>query len=336
MELEQRTLRVGAAVIACAVVLRLLSGGILGRIIDAMSSPEVASFILYLETGRVVRPVQPQAPTEPTLAETLPPETQPPTVPPTDPPVQAVFAPEDASLVEINNVCGYSADVDALMQQPLSWELTGDGPTVLILHSHGTESYTKTEDYEESSGYRTLDENYNVVSIGTRIAQLLEAGGVKVIHDKTLHDYPSYNGSYDHARNSIKEYLTQYPSIQLVLDIHRDAMEDSDGDQIGYTVDVNGQTAAQLMLVVGTDAGGLTHPNWQDNMALAVKLHAQLEKTTPGICRPISFRSQRFNQDLSAGAMLVEVGAAGNTRQEALLAAERLVQAILDLAHGTA
>ena len=90
------------------------------------------------------------------------------------------------------------------------------------------------------------------------------------------------------------------------------------------------------MMVVGTDASGLAHPNWQSNMALAVKLHAQLEKTVPGICRPISFRSQRFNQDQSAGAMLLEIGSAGNTRQEALLAAEVLADSIGALAHGTA
>ena len=89
------------------------------------------------------------------------------------------------------------------------------------------------------------------------------------------------------------------------------------------------------MLVVGSDAGGLSHPHWQENMALAVKLHAQLEKNCPGICRPISFRSQCFNQDLSPGALLVEVGAAGNTRAEALLATEQLAQGILALAHGT-
>ena len=117
-----------------------------------------------------------------------------------------------------------------------------------------------------------------------------------------------------------------------MLDIHRDAVEASDGEQLGFTVG----SAAQLMLVVGTDASGLSHPGWPENMSLAVKLHAQLEKNTPGICRPISFRSQRFNQDLSPGALIVEVGAAGNTRQEALEAVELLGQAVIDLAQGAA
>ena len=105
--------------------------------------------------------------------------------------------------------------------------------------------------------------------------------------------------------------------------------------QVGYTVDSGGQASAQLMMVVGTDANGLDHPNWHENMALAVKLHAQLEKNTPGICRPISFRSQRFNQDLSTGALIVEVGAAGNTHGEAMEAVRLLAQAVIELSQGT-
>lgn len=340
MELEQRTLRVGTVVIVCAIVLRLLSGGILEPVTQALSSSRVSSFLLFLGTGRVIRLTEPelptQAPTVPTQAGDTEP-TEPPTDAPTQPPVSLpVFAPEDAALIEVNNYCGYQADIPALLQQPLSWDLTDQAPAVLIVHSHGSESYTKTESYTESSGYRTLDTRYNVVSVGDRVAELLEAGGIRVIHDRTLHDYPSYNGSYDNSRAAIADYLKQYPSIQMVLDIHRDAMTDSTGKQVGTTVSTGTGSAAQLMMVVGTDAGGLKHPQWQTNMALAVKLHVQLEKQTPGICRPISFRSQRFNQDLSAGGMLIEIGAAGNTRQEALVAAELLAQGILTLARGTA
>ena len=129
--------------------------------------------------------------------------------------------------------------------------------------------------------------------------------------------------------------MQEYPSLVMVLDIHRDSVENSDGNQVRYTVETDKGTSAKLMMVVGTDANGLKHPNWPENMALAVKLHARLEKVNPGICRPISFRSQRFNQDLSAGAMLIEVGSAGNTHEEALLAAKILGQAILDISQGT-
>jgi len=132
----------------------------------------------------------------------------------------------------------------------------------------------------------------------------------------------------------VKEYLDKYPSIRLVLDLHRDAARDKEGNQAPLTATVQGRKVAKLMLVVGTNVR-LKHPNWPENMSLAVKLHALLEKNYPGICRPISFRNQRFNQDLSPGALLIEVGAAGNDRQEALASAELLAQTILELANGT-
>lgn len=340
MDWERKSLRVGAAVIACAIIMRLFSSGALSAMVDAMTDPGVMSVLMYLETGRVVRNVEPQEPTasaETTApTETVPPETTAP-VPVQDPDQQqavAVFNPADAALVEVNSACGYEADVESYLEQTLSWDLTRDAPTVLIIHSHATESYKKTEDYQESSSYRTLDTQYNVVSIGDRLVQVLEAGGIKAVHDRSLHDSPSYSDSYNNARSSIRQYLDKYPTIRLVLDIHRDAVEDRAGDQLKFTTQVDGGTAAKLMMVVGTDASGLTHPHWPENMSLAVKLHAQLEKNNPGICRPISFRSQRFNQDLSPGALIVEVGSAGNTRAEALLAVELLGQAIVDLSYG--
>ena len=90
------------------------------------------------------------------------------------------------------------------------------------------------------------------------------------------------------------------------------------------------------MMVVGTNANGLHHPNWQKNMAFAIKLHALLEKENPGICRPISFRAERFNQDLSPGALIVEVGAAGDTLSQALTAVTALGEAITALSSGSA
>ena len=331
MEAERRSLQIGTVVVIGALLLRLISGGALEALAQVFAKPQVASFLLYLETGRVIRPAAPQIP-----PETIPEETEAPTEAPTQPEevVSPVFSPEDVSLVDIRNYCGYEADTEALLTQPLSWDLKQDAPTVLILHSHGSESYENTEGYEASSAYRTLDSRYNMVSVGERVAELLEEAGIRVIHDRTLHDYPSYNGSYDNARAAIQSYLSQNPEISLVLDLHRDAAETADGGQFRSTVTTTKGDAAQLMLVVGTDAGGLAHPNWEQNLSLAVKLHAQLEKTVPGICRSISFRSQRFNQDLSTGGVLVEVGAAGNTRQEALLAAEYLAYTIIALASG--
>lgn len=331
MEAERRCFQAGAAMIALAIFLRLVSSGAVGAF---FRHPTVLSFIVMAETGRWVSSGTETVTFSPAEEKPDRSETEEPVLLPEDP-VKAVFSSGDAALVAVNSVCGYSVDVEAMLAKPLNWNLTEDGPAVLIVHSHGSESYQKTEDYRESSAYRTLDARYNVVSVGERVAEILEAGGIGVIHDKSLHDYPSYNNAYGESRTSVEDYLRQYPGIRVVLDIHRDAVESADGKQIAYTVPSGQQKVAQLMMVVGTDAGGLTHPNWQENMALAVKLHAQLEKLTPGICRPISFRTQRFNQDLSPGAMLIEVGSAGNTRQEALLAAEQLAAGILKLAYGT-
>ena len=162
----------------------------------------------------------------------------------------------------------------------------------------------------------------------------LEVMGAVGLLFRTAHDAESYNGSYAHARTSLEQYLSRYPTIRLVLDLHRDAAEDADGNQINYTVDTPEGQAAKLMLVMGTDAGGLTHPAWQDNLSLAVKLHAQLQKLCPEVCRPLQLRTSRFNQDLSPGALLVEVGAAGNTMSEALLATDILAQGIIALTYG--
>lgn len=339
MDKRTRSLRIGITAGVCILLLWLFGGGLVNALVETFSNPDTVSMLMYLETGRVVRflPAEEKpAPPPPETEPTQPPEETEPTQPPeTEQESIAVFGQSDADLVKVHSYCGYDSDVPAWLAQPLSWDLTQPEPTVLIVHSHATESYGNTQDYEESSAYRTLDNNYNVVSIGTALTQALEARGIGVIHDTTLHDHPSYSDSYAYCRETVQAYLDKYPSIAMVLDIHRDAVTDDDGSQMAFSCLHNDQTAAQLMLVVGTDAGGLTHPDWQSNMSLAVKLHAQLEKKCGGICRPISFRSQRFNQDLSPGALIIEVGGTGNTQQEALQSVDVLAQAIYDLSSGT-
>ena len=337
MDREQQSIRIGLTVIACAVVLRLLSAGVPQSVAALVQEPKVASFLVYLQTGRVVRtdvPVIAPAPeqTTPALEETV---LEDPTQPQQDD-QQVVFQPEDAQAVAVSAYNGYSVDVTSLLLSQLDWKLGADEPTVLILHTHATESYRKTEGetYEESSAYRTLDIDHNMVRVGEQLAQLLQQNGISVIHDTTFHDYPSYNDSYNNARKTMESYLAQYPSIQLVLDIHRDAAELSAGKQLTTHALAGGAESSQLMMVVGTNANGLHHPDWQKNMALAIKLHALLEKENPGICRPISFRAERFNQDLSPGALIVEVGAAGDTMAQALTAVQALGDAISALGSG--
>ena len=325
MDHQRQCLRTGAVIIGSAIILRLLSGGVLAPLVQLLTKPETVAVLMYLETGRVVRPYN---------AITYPAESP---MPDWSPPTRAapVFTEEDLERLRIDNETDYNPDLSALLTTELRWELADNSPKVLILHTHGTESYTPSpgESYTESGDYRTLDEDYNMLSIGDRVADRLEKAGIGVIHHRELHDYPSYNGSYANARQSIQAILENNPGIALVLDLHRDAAATDDG-QMDTSATVNGQESAQLMLVVGTDAGGLDHPKWQENLSLALKLQVQLEKQYPGLCRPLNLCAERFNGDESPGALLIEVGAAGNTHPEALLAADALADGIIALAQG--
>ena len=336
MDHQQRSLRFGASVIVCALLLRLTATGFFQPMAECLAKPNIASFLLYLETGRIVRFSASSEAAEVFAHESAVPEFSLWTVPATEPEVRPVFCAADAEGIKFKNGSGLKYDKAELIQKPLQWDLTAAEPTVLILHTHTTESYTKVvgETYKETAAFRTLDEGYNMLSIGDHLAQLLSAGGVTVIHDRELHDYPSYNGSYNHARKAIEKHLKENPSICLVLDLHRDASGDIK-NQMRTKATVDGQPSAQIMFVVGTNGTGLKHPNWKENLALALKLQAQMERNAEGICRNINLRGQRFNQDESPGALLVEVGAAGNTREEALRAVEVLARAILDLSNGT-
>lgn len=320
---EKKVLQIGALSIALALLLRLTLN-VWAPAVSAEAPIQLGQIFLFLQTGRVVRRV-PTA--DIPLSESTSQEA-------TVLPAKAVFSESDQELVQLRNTSDKAADVSAALLESLQWDLYSEQPTVLIIHSHGTESYTGGG-YEETSPYHTLDADHNMLSIGNYVAEILEAGGISVIHDTAIHDNPSYDLSYTNSRKSVQEYLKRFPSIRLVLDLHRDSYEDSAGNQIAHTVFSQGEALAPLMFVVGTDYGGLTHPNWQENLSLALKLQTQLEDLCPGICRNLNLRTQRFNQDLSVGSLLVEVGASGNTHAQALKAAEMLAKAILSLAHGS-
>lgn len=332
MDHHRQSLRIGAGAILLALLLRL-GGGAAQKAADFLSDPTIASWLIYLETGRIVR-FSPS----PEMEEVFSMESNMPDFALNGQELTPLpaFAATEGAAIKIKSNCSLEPDVGALIAQPLNWDLTAEEPTVLILHTHATESYKKSsnEKYTESSAYRTLDEDYNMISIGDHLAKLLEDGGVGVVHDRTLHDYPSYSGSYNHARKSIAAYLEKYPSIQLVLDLHRDA-SDNYSNQMRTEARVNGKSSAQLMLVVGSNGTGLKHPDWEQNLSLGLKLHTQCERIAPGIMRYVNLRGQRFNQDLSTGALIVEVGAAGNTHTEALTAIEVLAEGILALAKGS-
>ena len=323
MNSYRRSLQVGKAAIAWALVLRLWMAGVPERVLRRLSQPDIASFLIYLETGRDVRFSLSRKNTVAAFSR----ESPAPVLPEPD---RAVFSRQEAEDIAIRYSCQHRPDLQALLTQPLDWNLADGEKRVLILHTHATESYTQEgEDYEESGAYRTLDEDRNMLCIGSRVAEILEQQGIGVIHDTTLHDYPSYNGSYGRSRETAEKILAEKPGILLILDLHRDAAG-TVGNQLRTQAETDTGTAAQLMLVLGTN-----HDHWQENLALGEKLYVLLERDTPGIMRPISLTEQRFNQDHCPGSLLIEVGAAGNTRQEALLAAEKLAEAIVELAGGS-
>ena len=323
MDSFSRILRLGTAAIFCALVLQLCSDGVPEKLQAFLSKSNISAFLTYLETGRNVRFSPSISVFSPYFVES-PPAALPQASPP--PPL-----PSYTEVPSVWNQSGVKADLEALLAEPLQWKLLTVEPTVLILHTHTTESYTRSDEpYVEVSSWRTLDEHYNMRSIGAEVGRLLTESGISVTLEGTVHDYPSYNGSYVRARKTFRKALEQYPATRLVLDLHRDASAGESG-QLRTLAERNGETSAQIMLVVGTN-----HENYEENLSLALKLHAQLERQWPGITRPLQLRRSRFNQDLHAGALLVEVGAAGNTHAEALTAARELAKAIIALGNGTA
>ena len=303
-----QTLRVGITAILFALVFRL-------------SQPTEIPYPNIQKTGRNVRFSSSFGILYPGFVESPAP-----VVPKAAEPDLPAFSGEEE--IALYYACDVQPDVPLLLEQPLDWNLRQEGPAVLILSTHSTESYTQAgEHYVESSPWRTLDEHYNMFSIGDRVEQLLTQAGIGVLRDREIHDYPSYNGSYVHARKEIQNILEENPTIRLILDLHRDAVEENGVQMRPLAGD---RDCAQLMLVLGTN-----HSGFEENLSLALKLHALLETQTPGIMRPLQLRSQRFNQDLSPGALLVEVGAAGNTHAEALAAAQELAKAVIALAQGS-
>ncbi len=236
--------------------------------------------------------------------------------------------------VLVKNHTTYEFNPKQLLDEPLKFDFSGDGPKILIVHSHSSESYTATEKnyYVPSDPDRTEDKNYNIVRVGTEITKVLKENGINVIHDTTLHDYPSYNGSYRRSLSTVEEYLKKYPSIKIVLDIHRDAMVKSDGTKIKLVTDINGQKAAQIMLLSGSDQGGLDHPNWRENLKFAMKLQKSFDSMYPTLARPVSFTKERYNTHTTLASVIIEVGTTGNTLEEAIVSAKCIGNVVADFA----
>ncbi|MDR1674750.1 MAG: stage II sporulation protein P [Oscillospiraceae bacterium] len=202
-------------------------------------------------------------------------------------------------------------------------------PQVLIMHTHTTESFEPFERdvYDKTFNYRTTDPAKNVVMVGEEIKKQLEDAGIAVIHDTAVHDYPSYNGSYNRSAETVKAVLAREPGIKVVLDIHRDGISKPEG-LAQPTVEIDGRKAAQVMLISGCDNGKLNMPDFLQNFRFASVLQKQMESDNPGITRPVLFDYRKYNQDLTTGSLLIEVGSHGNTLEQARYSGELIGKSI--------
>ena len=241
------------------------------------------------------------------------------------------------------NRTNLSVDLGEVAAKKVKFTLSpaSEGPQILIIHSHATEAYTPdgTDIYTPSdNNTRTTDEGYNMIRVGDEMERVFTEMGLSVLHDRGLYDYPTYNGSYTRSGPKVEDYLAQYPTIKLVLDIHRDALVGSDGTVYKVCTSIDGTKTAQVMLVVGSNEGGADHPDWQENLTLATKIQKNLDTLYPTLARPMTLRQSSYNQNLTPGFLLVEVGSHGNTLQEALAGARCFARAagaaFLNLAEG--
>ena len=232
---------------------------------------------------------------------------------------------------------GYGVDLNDYITKefPINGKITAD-PLVLVVHTHGSESYLPAgyDFYSPDEDFRSTDESETVVHIGELLCERLNAYGIPTLHDKTMHDVPDYNSSYNNSLAAVKEYLSEYPSIKFVIDLHRDSVFDSAGNNIKPFTTVDDKDCAQLMLVMGTNAQGLPHPHWRENLTFAAYLQKQMNDMYPTLARPINLRTAEFNQALTKGSIILEVGSCGNTVEEAenaiLLFAQAYASLILE------
>ena len=299
----------------------------------------------------VVREIPPAAVTaEPlrlTVAATEPPgkpvmaETGNPVTPEMELPEQAEALPEQEAAengeilettiqggLSVNNATGYWVDVTDILSAGPGLTLPQGDAQILIIHTHSSEAYTQAglDRYEPSDTNRTENTEFNIVRIGDELTEIFQQAGLNVIHDRGIYDYPSYTGSYTRSGQAIEQYLQSYPGIRMVIDIHRDALGT---DDVVYKTmaEEDGVCASQVMLLVGTDESGLEHPNWRQNLAVALYLQNAVNAKHPTLMRPIALVQQRYNQHLSPGSLILEVGSNGNTLREALAAIRLFGQA---------
>ena len=220
--------------------------------------------------------------------------------------------------VKIKNQTTYN-----LTEDILNPNIKIDNKNILIFHTHSCESYTPSEKYQysQTGNYRTTDKNYSVIRVGNELENYLKQYNINVIHDTSYHDYPSYTGSYTRSLQTVENILKTNQS-DIIIDLHRDAV----GSRPDYapTVKIGEDYAAQIMFVIGTNEGGLWHPNWQQNLKFAVKVQQKAEEMYPGLFKPIMLTKSRYNQHTGKYANIMEIGSTGNTLDQCLISMKYL------------
>ncbi len=217
-----------------------------------------------------------------------------------------------------------------LTEEILTPNITIDNKKVIIYHTHSCESYTSSEKYPytPTGTFRTTDLKYTVTGVGTELENQLKRYNIPVVHDMTYHDYPAYNGSYTRSLATVENILKTDPA-DIIIDLHRDAI----GSRSDYapTVKIGEDYCAQMMFVMGTNEGGLQHPNWQQNLKFAVKVQEKAEELYPGLFKPIMVSENRYNQHAGKYANIIEVGATGNTLEQCLASMKYLAKVISEV-----
>ena len=223
----------------------------------------------------------------------------------------------ESSNNEINGVKIKNETDFEINQSILDTELDINKNNILIFHTHTCESYTPTEqyNYQQTGNFRTTDLNFSVARVGDELANYLMGYGFNVIHDKTYHDYPAYTGSYTRSKATVEGILQSNPT-DIIIDLHRDAI----GSKSNYdpSVKIGDEVAAQLLFVIGTNGGGLYHPNWQTNLKFAIELQQKANEMYPGLFKTMLVRNSRYNQNLGKAATIIEVGSTGNTLEQCM------------------
>ncbi len=228
--------------------------------------------------------------------------------------------------VEIKNGTNYTLTDEMLNCNNLNINKSN----IIIFHTHTCESYTQTENYsyEESGTFRTTDLNFSVSRVGDILTDQLLSYNYNVIHDKTYHDYPAYSGSYGRSMATVENLLISHPGTDIIIDLHRDAIADT---SYAPSVKIGDEVVSQLMFVIGTDGGGLEHPNWQENLKFAISVQKKANELYPGLFRPILLRNSRYNQQLGKAACIIEVGATGNTLEQSMASMKYLALVLNEL-----